>query len=209
MALDNAEQEQVEALKRFWNENGKSIVVGVVVGLAVLFSFNAWQQNTKVKGENASSEYLQLLDFMALEKWDDAEQASVRVVGQYGDTIYAHLASLTMAKVKFDQGDAVAAKAHLRWLLSKTDVKELKDIANIRLAKINISEGQPDQALSLVKGISQGVFSSLASEVAGDAHASLKQNGEAKINYQDAINNEDETATPRLSMLKLKLENVQ
>ena len=39
------EEEQVEQLKKWWKENGLSIVGGVVVGLALVFGWRSWQHH--------------------------------------------------------------------------------------------------------------------------------------------------------------------
>jgi len=35
----STEDEQVEAIKKWWKENGTSLIVGVVLGLSVLFGW--------------------------------------------------------------------------------------------------------------------------------------------------------------------------
>ncbi|UCE90705.1 MAG: tetratricopeptide repeat protein, partial [Pseudomonadota bacterium] len=41
--MDNpSEREQIEALKKWWNENGKSIVIGIAIGVAVVAGYRGW-----------------------------------------------------------------------------------------------------------------------------------------------------------------------
>ena len=51
------EEEQVEAMKKWWNENGKSLIITVVVVLAGYFGWNSYQENQRVQGEAAASIY--------------------------------------------------------------------------------------------------------------------------------------------------------
>ena len=39
MDVYKTEEEQVEAIKKWWNENGKSIIVGIVVGITAIFGW--------------------------------------------------------------------------------------------------------------------------------------------------------------------------
>jgi predicted negative regulator of RcsB-dependent stress response len=59
------EEEQLEALKRWWQENGRGIVLGVVLALGLGFGWQAWQTNQQTAAENASILYQQLLQALA------------------------------------------------------------------------------------------------------------------------------------------------
>ena len=49
-----AEDEDVARARAFWNENGKSIIVGIVLGLSGIVGFNYWQSYEQHRGESAS-----------------------------------------------------------------------------------------------------------------------------------------------------------
>ena len=44
MAELRTEEEQVEALKSWWKENGKSLIMGVVIAVAAVFGWRGWNQ---------------------------------------------------------------------------------------------------------------------------------------------------------------------
>ena len=41
----NTEEEQVEALRRWWDENGRSTIAAIVIALAAGFGWQAWQKH--------------------------------------------------------------------------------------------------------------------------------------------------------------------
>ncbi len=43
MEIYNSEEQQVEAIKRFWKENGTAIIAGVVLGLGGLYGWRYFQ----------------------------------------------------------------------------------------------------------------------------------------------------------------------
>ncbi|MHC9036859.1 tetratricopeptide repeat protein, partial [Cobetia marina] len=49
-----SEEEQLEAIKRWWSENGKSLIAGVVLAGAGIFAFKAWQNYEASQSEAAS-----------------------------------------------------------------------------------------------------------------------------------------------------------
>ncbi|HTQ99979.1 MAG TPA: tetratricopeptide repeat protein, partial [Candidatus Acidoferrum sp.] len=60
MALDTTEEEQVEALKRWWNDNGTSMLLGIVIVLALLLGARKWQESQENTAGEASELYDQL-----------------------------------------------------------------------------------------------------------------------------------------------------
>ena len=55
------EEEQVEALRRWWEENGRSTIVAIVVALAAGFGWQAWKGYNQDNIEGASNIYQSLL----------------------------------------------------------------------------------------------------------------------------------------------------
>ena len=51
------EEEQVEALKKWWKQNGKSVLGGVLIGVAVIYGGKTWLQQHNRQIEVASAEY--------------------------------------------------------------------------------------------------------------------------------------------------------
>ena len=42
------EEEQVEALRRWWDENGRSTIAAIVIALSVGFGWQAWKSNEEI-----------------------------------------------------------------------------------------------------------------------------------------------------------------
>ena len=47
MADYETEEEQIEALKDWWRENGNSLLIGVAVALVAVFGFRGWQTSVQ------------------------------------------------------------------------------------------------------------------------------------------------------------------
>jgi predicted negative regulator of RcsB-dependent stress response len=208
MALDTTEHEQVETLKRFWRENGKGILGGVLVGIALLFAFQAWQQGKHSKAEAASAEYFVMMDSVAQGDWKSAEEHGSRIVGQYADTAYAAMAALAMAKAKLEQNDSVSARAHLQWVIEKASMPEIEGIARLRLAMLQLGEGEAEQALKTVQSMKGEQFSSVKNELLGDIYLALDESDKARAAYDDALESLKNEGGKRVSFLQMKLDNI-
>ena len=62
MEIYSSEEQQVEAIKRFWDQYGKAILGGVVLGLAVLYGFRFYQGQQRANAEQASVQFSQLIE---------------------------------------------------------------------------------------------------------------------------------------------------
>ena len=45
MAEYETEEQQVEALKQWWAENGRAVLMGIGLGLVLIFGFRFWQSS--------------------------------------------------------------------------------------------------------------------------------------------------------------------
>ena len=117
MASYESDEEQIEALKGWWKENGSSLLTGVVIVLVVLFGSRQWQGSQLAKAEAASDLYQNLIPLVSdfqTNGLDDTGIATLEVFynqlrNDHTDTIYTRYAALLMASVyvtqeNYDQG---------------------------------------------------------------------------------------------------------
>jgi predicted negative regulator of RcsB-dependent stress response len=203
-----SETEQVEAIKKFWKENGKSIIAGILIGFGILFSWQAWQENKNKMFEAASMEYMALMDNIAQGNSDAAIEHGSRITGQYSDTTYASMASLALANLKLEKDDSLAARAHLKWVVTNAGMDSIKHVARIRLARLILSEGNADEALTVVSNVQSESFRSLYDELLGDIYLTMDKKEEARKAYVSALSDLEEVGTGRVNLLRMKLDDL-
>ncbi|MEW6353019.1 MAG: tetratricopeptide repeat protein [Pseudomonadota bacterium] len=209
MDVYTTESEQIEQLKKWWKENGKSVIAGVVIGVSVLFAAWAWRDHTRTQAEAASAEYQLLIG--DVEKGDARAglERAARIRNQYGDTPYAVFAALAMAKFELEQGNAQAAVTHLQWALSNAEEDSLRHIARLRLARVMIDSDQAAAALKLVSDVQPGGFLSAYEEVKGDAYMKTNQPDAAHAAYTRALAALGEESDPeQRELLQMKLDDL-
>ncbi len=188
MATHIHEEEQVEALKRWWKENGTSIIAGIVLGVAGVFGWNAWQNYQRIQSEQASDLYMQLQNSVEEGKYELAEGLTQRLTKDFDRTAYADFARLLIAKVAVDEGRLEAAKSWLDAVVNGSRDENLQHIARLRLARVLLSAGKPEEGLALVLSVANpGRFAGQYEEVKGDLHFALRRFQEAKESYRKAI----------------------
>ena len=216
---DITEEEQIEALKRWWADNGRSTIIGVVVALIAVFGYQTWQTHLREQGEAASRIYQNLIDAVAvdspMQQVDKEKIATARFLGkelkdQYSGTVYAHLAALSLAKLAVDDNDLAKAESQLKWSLDHGVDKTLKPIVTLRLAQVELGLGKTDEALKAIDGMDPGEYRASYEELKGDAYHAMGDNEKAREAYQRAVNAlGDGQVRPGLQMKLQDLEVAQ
>lgn len=187
MEVYRTEEEQVEALKDWWKENGRSVIIGAVLALAAVFGWRYWQESTRAQAEDASTQYQMLLQRMDEGEGREVVEIARRIIAEHANTPYAALASLSLAQQAVDQNDLDGAGAHLRWVMQNAKLDEVRKLAQVRLARVLVAQGQTDAALQQVSGLGSGSFTALAEEVKGDAYLAQGRRADALRAYQSAL----------------------
>jgi predicted negative regulator of RcsB-dependent stress response len=185
------EEEQLDAVKRWWKENGLSTIIGLVLGVAVILGWNYWQSYKKSQSEAASAIYSQLIQAIEADKKDSAEKLAERIQEQYPKTEYAAYSALLLAKLKVQQSDVAKAKEILKNIAAGSN-KELSNIAKIRLVRLMLASGEYEQGLQLINDVDPATSSSFSGnydELVGDLYVALDRLDQARSAYQKALEN--------------------
>lgn len=189
MEIYDTEEEQVEALKRWWKENGTSTIAGLVVGIALILGWNYWRDYKKDQALQASALYDQLTKDANEGKNDSADKLAETLQQQFDATPYASYSGLVQAKVKVQQGDVAAAKQILE-KIAKDSSKEVSNVAKLRLVRLMLASGDYEQGLKLIAEVdpsSTSSFSGNYDELVGDLYVALDRLDEARTSYQKAL----------------------
>jgi predicted negative regulator of RcsB-dependent stress response len=202
LASYESDEEQIEALKRWWKENGGSLLTGTVIVLVVLFGSRQWQGAQLAKAEEASDLYENLIPLVAdfqTNGLDDSGIATLEVFynqlrNDHTDTIYTRYGAMLMASVYVAQENYDQASAELNWILDNPELgflqkaeEELFLSARLRLARVMLAQGQAQQALDLIIAVEPLELGASYAEVQGDAYLQLGQIEQARSAYERAI----------------------
>ena len=201
----STEEEQVEQLKKWWADNGKSAIFGVVLGLAAIFGWREWQVQKLMQTEAASIVYQQALTDAGQKKNQDAKNSANEILSNYGNTGYAVFARLLIAKIAAEEADYTTAEQQLSDALRSIDNDTLKHEVTLRLARIQIANNKADAALTLLNKNEYGAFTTVYNELKGDAFAAQGKPDEARKSYEQALL-EIQGSAGDASLLNLKLD---
>ncbi|HHJ80598.1 MAG TPA: tetratricopeptide repeat protein [Candidatus Tenderia electrophaga] len=206
MEVYESEQEQIDAIKKWWKENGKAVIIGAILGFGSLIGWQQWQANTQAQRESASLEYDVLLADLENKKYQQVKDRGARILSNYQDTSYAPLSAMSLAKVYVEEGDFASAKTYLQVAMDQDDQPQLKQIAQLRLARLLLADGDATQALSQLKAMKVGGFAAVVNELEGDIQVALGNRAQARIAYQQALDTIE--AGVDAALLQMKLDDV-
>jgi len=185
------EEEQLEALGRWWNENGRSIVTAVIVALAASFGWQTWQGNQEQQQEQASDVYQALLreiDLQAGSPESQGVELAEQLKSDFSGSTYAQFAALHLAAMAVGNGNLSEAEKQLRWVLSKASPgSDTAQVAQLRLARVLAASGDIDQALSILGEMGAGSYAATYAAAEGDILMAAGRNEEARDAYSRAL----------------------
>lgn len=212
MAELRTEEEQVDAIKQWWKANGKSLIVGIVVALAVVLGWNAWQRHQENQSANASVTYQQLMAIAGSDQIDDnaREQAfslADTLQDEHGGTLYGDLAGLLEAKVAVDGDDFERARQALNDVIDQTDRDYMQGLARIDLARLQIADDNGEAALETLDASLPQALEAQRLDIRGDALVALGRNDDARDAYRQAQSLAQD-ANQTLYGIELKLDDL-
>ncbi len=181
------EEQQLEAIKKWWKENSSTVVLSVAIGVAAIFGWQYYQINSVKHTEQASVIYEQvLINAENPQKLSDQLAGANELEAKFSDTPYASLSALLVAKQQLASGDIDNAKKQYQWVIDNATQDELMYLAKVRLSRLLLGNDEHDAALAILNETFPDSFMAMVSELKGDALFIKGDNQAAKAQYVKA-----------------------
>ncbi|MFK7864995.1 MAG: YfgM family protein [Pseudohongiellaceae bacterium] len=218
MAINAAEEETIESLKKWWDENGKQLILAVVLIVAGYGGWSAWEGAKTASSDAASDLYEEILGLgvvepgqvLSDENRDTIISLAAELRDEHSDTIYARYGSLFSAQQYAMTGNLDGAETALRWIVDNPleglfveSDEGLLLTANLRLARVLLSKGDHEAALATISSMAPKEFEAGYAELQGDVYVAMGRIVEARESYLAA-----QQAGSSSDGLRMKLDNV-
>ena len=208
MAVYETEEEQIEALKKWWKENGLSVFGGIIIGFSLLFGWRWWQAYTEQQSQIASDYYEHVLISIEQKQIQQAHNTADKLLAEHSNSTYSVLAALNLASQDVENDDIETAHARLQWVIEQNNsISELTDIARLRKARLFILQDKLDEANNLISNIKTEKFKASYAELRGDIAMAQDKPDAARGYYTEAIKSED-LSQQHLSWVQIKLDDL-
>lgn len=202
-----SDKEQAERLKKWWLDNYKSILAGIIIAVIIIFGWRWWQQRTLIRSLTASAMYSEIGTMLTANNGPQALKVTNDLINGYSDTPYASQAALAMVQYDVDTSKPDDAMQMLEWVIKNSKDNGLRLLARLRLARVKLSVGDPQAALIVVASAQPDGFAALYNEVRGDAYMKLGQISQARAAYQQALNTWTSDMGDK-SLVQMKLDDL-
>lgn len=203
----DTEKEELEALQKWWRENGRAVVVGLVLGLGGVFGWTTWQSRVEAKAERVSVIYQSMVDMAAADDHLEALLRAEQIIQDHPDSQYAALSALLGAKSALAAGRSGDSSRLLGWVVENAARVEIRDLARIRSAQLLLDAGNRDAGLETLAQIKTPAFAATVDELRGDILVD-NQNGHAAAQaYESALASDALTSGIR-ARVRMKLDDL-
>ena len=199
MDIYQTEEQLVEAIKKYWKDNGTAIIAGLVIGFASFIGYNLYKDN-QLEQELATSEAYQLVVESADKEGDVYTKKGETFISEHGESSYSTLTALSLAKKAASDKDWPQVEKFLTIAIEKAPEAGIKGIATVRLARVQIQQDQLEKALKTLATPLPASFKAAVEETKGDAYIKQGKSELARVAYQAAIEAEDQSASQALKM---------
>ena len=204
MAYSIEEEQEINQLKDWWKENGKTIIIAFILGVGGMFGWRYWQAHQAEKIAQASAQYDALI--YSAQQDEQAKKANIeQFVQANSKTAYAVFALLDEAKKATEKQDFAAAEANLNQALTQSQDEVLTSIVALRLSAVQFQLGQLDNALTTLNQVKGESFNARKAILTGDIQVAKGDKVAAKNSFEQA---QQSGSQLEQQMAKMKLNNL-
>ncbi|AAX87425.1 TPA: YfgM family protein [Haemophilus influenzae] len=204
MAYSIEEEQEINQLKDWWKENGKTIIVAFILGVGGMFGWRYWQSHQAEQIAQASAQYDTLIN--SVQQDEQAKKANIeQFVQANSKTAYAVFALLDEAKKATQKQDFSAAEANLNQALTQSQDEVLTSIVALRLSAVQFQLGQLDNALTTLNQVKGESFNARKAILTGDIQVAKGDKVAAKNSFEQA---QQSGSQLEQQMAKMKLNNL-
>lgn len=198
MSVYMTEEEQLEAIKKWWHRYNTPILIVLSVFMLAVAGFRYYHWHQDQVFTNASSTYERMMVAFSNQDNPAVKSYAHHLIQQYQGTVYADVAKLLLAKRKIATHNVQQAQQYLVDVIKKSKVQVLRQIARTRLARLQLADKQYENALSTLSVSDDQAFAAIVAELQGDIYALKGERPKALEAYQKAMALTQANALPNL-----------
>ncbi|HEY6453214.1 MAG TPA: tetratricopeptide repeat protein [Steroidobacteraceae bacterium] len=197
------EKEQWERLMAGLREQGPWMLAAAAIVAAAFGGWHYWQARSEHQALTAAARYQQVLAAFSHNDLNGGMKIADELVRDFSGSAYGDQAELAAARVQAENGQLAPAAARLAHVLATTRDPGLALIARLRLARVQLAQGKPDDAIKTVDAVDAGAFAARYAELRGDALLAKGDRDGALKQYRSARATGGDTVDPGLLDLKI------
>lgn len=203
MSVYMTEEEQLEAIKKWWKQHSSMILTVLSVVLLIIAGYRYWNWHKDTQKAQASTAYEHLM--VALSNKDNkvVKAYANQLIENHNHTVYSDIAHLTLAKLYVAKDKYDEANNQLKIVASESTMPALKQVAKLRLARVQTMKQQYEDALNTLEKVDDNAYLVVINELKGDIYAKSGEYKKAISYYKLAM---DEAKSHNMGNLFLEMK---
>lgn len=181
-----SEREQAEQLRNWLRANWIWMAAGVALVVGGYYGYQWWQSSRSTESLAAEARFSAMLEALAGNNREEGVRIGNELATAHGDTPYADQARLLLARLDVEAGNFGAAESRLAGVARKSDDPELRVVAQMRLARVQLAQGRHDDALASLEAARQPATEARVEELRGDVLLARADEAGALAAYRKA-----------------------
>ena len=206
MELEKTDQEQVEELQKWWHENRRALVAGLVIGIGGLVGWEQWQKVSIGNDMAASSAFDDVVRAVDSGNTERADVLLGTMQQEHAGSAYVVDALAARAALAARDGDWETAVKQLSLALDSGPDAAMAGLLRMRLARAQWGAGDADAALATLDAKLPASFETSAWELRGDIEMARGNAEAAREAWEKAL--EQVAGTPAAGLLNQKIARI-
>ena len=199
--------EEEDRLISWLRQNYLNIILGLAIGFTSIAGYNYYQSSAMNAQHQISLDYQEIVKLYQAEKFSSFSDKANILVKKNPENIYSAMTNLYLAKYYHDNNQLDEALKSLSHILANSKSQSHVYIASLRLARINILQGEYVSAIEVLSSIEDGSTDPIVLELLGDIMLIQNDKLEAIKNYESALS-QDPTPN-KAKLIESKLSTIR
>lgn len=163
-----SEREQAEQLRHWFRANWIWMFSGVALAVGGWYGWQWWQAREATRSLEAESKFTGMLSALTMNNVEEGRRIGTEITTAYADTPYADQAALMLARMDVEGGGLAQAETRLATVANSSDDPDLRLVARLRLARVQLAQGRHDDALATIEAARMPAVDARIEELRGD-----------------------------------------
>ncbi len=179
------DEEQAERLKRWWEQNGTSLVIGLVLAVGAVVGWRYYQDYRAERADMASDAYTAFL--AARDEAAPTDEPLATIDDEFEGSTYHVFTLLYRAADQVEESDWEEALALLERAVDLAEDGPVRDVARLRVAKLLYQLNRLEDSEAQLAMVRSSGFEAHVAELSGDIFFARGDMSRARDAYQAAI----------------------
>ena len=186
MAEHMQDEEQIEAIKQWWQENKVSVVAAFVIAVGGTLGWSQYTDYSATQAAGAANRYDTVIEQKDTLGTEELASLVNDLRENHDGSVYADFASMQLASAAVAEGDYDLAAAQLTEVVGELDPSStMGQMAQLRLARVLAAAGREEEAVRILE-MGSASFPVSFAQALGDIHLAAGRESEALEAYRMA-----------------------